>query len=701
MKRSLLVCFFLLQPVLFSSYSFAAAPQAEWLILLYQDADDQTLERDIFIDFNEAELVGSSADVHIVSQIDRFKGGFDGDGDWTSTRRYYLKADNDLNKVSSPLIADLGERDMGNAASLVEFAVWAISNYPAKKVALIMSDHGEGWPGGWHDPDPAHSKIWLNELDQALGQIRKQSGIEKLELLGFDACLMGHLEVFAAIAPHARFGVASQELEPGIGWAYTPFLSQLQQNPGQDGAVLGKAIVDSYIVGDARIVDDRARRAFVRDLTGQNLDLPVEEIVAHQMQKGSLSAVRLERMEDVLAKGDAFIDAIAAVNPAQIAAARAYSQSFFSVFGKDLPPSYIDLGHFAALSAQQTGHPEVRRRSAALLDTIASSLVAEKHGPGLPGATGISIYFPNSALFASDGVPGFPTYVKVSDRFARMSKWDDFLLSFYTDATYQASTKPQKPPAAKPKPEPVVAQVPGKAELDILPIDFEEDPSGQTAGTLITDIAGDNIAFIYSFVGYYDAASNAVLTVDMDFVEGDQTENVNGVFFPVFDRNSQGSVEIDYQWQPLLYTMHDGKDAAFVLLEPEEYGASAEQAVYSVSGLYRFADTGEQRNAQIYFDSEGSMLGVLGYQQNQGVGAPREIYPLQGDQFTVLEEWMQLSPDSNDVAYFDVEGKTLTFGDRWFYIEEVEAPPGEYDVGFIVEDFDGNAYEEYTTIVLD
>lgn len=39
----------------------AAAPgDREWLIMLYQNADDPVLEGDIFTDLNKAEWVGSS-----------------------------------------------------------------------------------------------------------------------------------------------------------------------------------------------------------------------------------------------------------------------------------------------------------------------------------------------------------------------------------------------------------------------------------------------------------------------------------------------------------------------------------------------------------------------------------------------------------------------------------------------------------------
>ena len=82
--------------------------EAEWLIMLYVDADDNILERDMMVDLNEVERVGSSDQVHIVAQVDRYKGAFSGMGNWTSTKRFYITKDDDLGKLSSPELADLG-----------------------------------------------------------------------------------------------------------------------------------------------------------------------------------------------------------------------------------------------------------------------------------------------------------------------------------------------------------------------------------------------------------------------------------------------------------------------------------------------------------------------------------------------------------------------------------------------------------------
>ena len=134
----------------------SAAPAASgqtWTVMLYQDADDKILEQDIYVDLNEAERVGSSDRVNIVAQMDRFKGGYKGDGNWTGAGRFYVTQDDDLSRVQSQVLADLGEIDMSDPRTLVDFVTWAMKAYPADKYALILSDHGMGWPGGWSDAD--------------------------------------------------------------------------------------------------------------------------------------------------------------------------------------------------------------------------------------------------------------------------------------------------------------------------------------------------------------------------------------------------------------------------------------------------------------------------------------------------------------------------------------------------------------------
>ena len=123
----------------------------EWTVIVYSAADDEVLEENMWFDINEMEVVGSNSQLNIVVQIDRYASGFAGDGDWSDTRRYLITQDSDLNSITSPIVQSLGELDTGDPQTLIDFVTWAVQNYPAKKYALVLSDHGGGWTGGFSD----------------------------------------------------------------------------------------------------------------------------------------------------------------------------------------------------------------------------------------------------------------------------------------------------------------------------------------------------------------------------------------------------------------------------------------------------------------------------------------------------------------------------------------------------------------------
>ena len=172
----------------------------EWTILVYADADDDVLEQDIWFDVNEMELVGSTPQMNIVVQLDRAEGSFDGDGNWTETRRLYVTNDSDLTTITSPIVENIGEVDMGNPQTLVDFLSWGIQKYPAKKYAVILSDHGAGWTIGWTD-QASNSGMKMSQITEAIRQVQSNMGDRKFEVIGFDACLMAMVEVYGQIYP--------------------------------------------------------------------------------------------------------------------------------------------------------------------------------------------------------------------------------------------------------------------------------------------------------------------------------------------------------------------------------------------------------------------------------------------------------------------------------------------------------------------
>jgi len=655
-----------------------------WLVMLFQGADDNVLEKDIYIDLNEAEMAGSSEDVMIVAQIDRYSGGYSGDGNWTETRRFIVQKDNNLDRLGSQQVGSLGELNMASGQTLVDFATWAIATYPADRYALIMSDHGMGWPGGWTDATPVGSwdagipladaigdMIYLHELDAALGQIRAQTGIDKLDVVGLDACLMAQLEVFTAMAPHARYAVASEETEPALGWAYSGFLQALQGNPGMDGAQLSRAIVETYIDDDLLIGSSREREQMSRDMTLTAVDLSA--VAPLNTSLNQLAYVFQDASQQV------------------IAGARTYTRSYTSVFGSSVPPSFVDLGNLVQIIKQDNAGTAVNDAVNNVLAAINQAVVAEKHGPQQEGSTGIAIYFPNSELYKSP-VTGAQSYTAIAQRFADESLWDDFLAFHYTGRQFQLSdAMPVVPPAGS-----VDAPAPGVFVVSAL------QASGSTASwdrpvTLSADITGENIGYIYLFAGYLDEQANSLFVADQDYIESPDTRIADGVYYPDW---GQGDFTLEFSWEPIVFAIDDGVNTAVALFKPESYGSSAEEALYSVDGVYTFAAGGEQIYARLYF-SDSKLQKVVGFSGSNTAGAPREINPAQSDQFTVTETWLDLDSAGNVINTATQPGDTITFGSQPMTWEVLDGAQGAYMVGFVVEDLDGNREQSLIKITVE
>lgn len=682
-----------------------------WLIMNYQDADDRILEQDIFIDLNEMERIGSTEDVRIVTQIDRFRGGYSGDGDWHSTRRYLIIQDDDLNSLGSELVEDLGEVNMASGDSLVDFVTWAVSTYPSDRYVLILSDHGMGWPGGWSDPEPGgrdrgsapliqqlpDDSIYLSELDDALAEIQAQTGIEKLDLIGMDACLMSQLEIYSMLEPYAHYAVASEETEPGLGWAYSAFLSLLVYDPSISTADLATNIVETYIDQDERIVDEQARLDFLRQNTSSGgffgpSRISAEQIVDQLEKNITLTAVDLNALPDLIASFNDFTYAMQNIDQSLVASARNYAQSYTSIFGNQVPPSYIDLGHFVQLVAKQTNDSQVRNTANAVLNSLGDAIVAERHGKSKPGSTGIAIYFPNSTLYRSP-YTGMQSYTALADRFARTTLWDDFLVYHYNDRSFAADAfEPVVPSTSG------ITRAPGSGNIALSEIDASANSVAPgEAVRLSVDISGDQIGYVYFFTGLYDSSTNSILIADTDYLESSQTAEQSGVYYPVWPQSQE--FRMNFEWEPTLFSISDGTQSTVVLFNPMAYGADADAAVYAVDGVYTFADTGDQRRARMYFQ-DGKLFQVFGFQGSDTAGAPYEISTSIGDSFTILQRWMELN-GSGQVENIVLEpdyDTTLTFGPDPFVWEQVYAPAGSYLVGFLVSDMDGNVVERYTQI---
>ena len=133
--------------------------------------------------------------------------------------------------------------NMGDGETLASFLRYCREKRPADRYALILWDHGGGpLEGVCWDENNGTDHLTMDELTGAL----RDGLTEKLEWIGFDACLMGSLEVAGAMAPYANYMIASQEMEPPFGWNYG-FLAKL--DPAAGGADAGRQIVDAFFDG--------------------------------------------------------------------------------------------------------------------------------------------------------------------------------------------------------------------------------------------------------------------------------------------------------------------------------------------------------------------------------------------------------------------------------------------------------------------
>lgn len=154
-----------------------------------------------------------------------------------SETSYYRVSDNDLSKVQQN-----SAQNMANSSTLSDFINWGVSNYPADRYSLFLWDHGGGPINGYGHDELANDMMSLPDIITAISDSPFNKS-NKLELFGFDACLMGSAEVAWAFKDYAHYYIASQETEPGHGWDYE-FLTKVPYC--KNGGDMGKVIVDSY-----------------------------------------------------------------------------------------------------------------------------------------------------------------------------------------------------------------------------------------------------------------------------------------------------------------------------------------------------------------------------------------------------------------------------------------------------------------------
>ena len=246
------------------------------------------------------------------------------------------------------------ELDTGSKDSFRTFLASAVNNSSAiyNNKVLILSGHGGGIMGGTNPDGPDHDDapasgytISSAQLTEALSSL--PSGF-RYDLVGFDECLMGSVEVAYKLKPVAKYLVASQESIAGNGWDYYTSLSGLQQ--GTAAPVLGKRFVDAFRAGYG--------------------DTPIIG------ESNTLALTDLGQMDTVVQKISTFVTSVIAEKSPQFWSAIAKSLLSGTYYGGDDFGYYQDLAGFVArVALLSKASSQTKSAANALLDALGKAVL--------------------------------------------------------------------------------------------------------------------------------------------------------------------------------------------------------------------------------------------------------------------------------------------------------------------------------------
>jgi hypothetical protein len=404
-----------------------------WTVMVWM-AGDNDLEEYGGNDLKEMKAVGSTDALNILVQFDRMSDD--------KTRRYFLRAGTSLD---ADVVGELGETNTGDPAVAADFFTWGIQTYPAQHHVAVLWNHGSGIdetdvykraaarglsvrrkaPRSATEIPRSHVRAMVTkryrrslfattvdsalasraiayddtsrdfldnvELKRVLTQVKRRTR-RKLDLVGFDACLMNMVEVAYQLKDSAAVMVGSEETEPGDGWPYDRVLADLAAKPAMTPQQLGGVIVQRY-----------AESYRTDAVTQSALDLRQCRVVAKAVDglgRALVTAIKAPAEYGAVSK---------ALNATQ----RYEIRDFFDLY--DLCANLKRLSRAAAVKAA----------AQAVMDAMAGTgggfVLAEKHkGSALARSHGVSIYFPRG-----DASVAYPRL-----DFAKATHWDDFIAAY-------------------------------------------------------------------------------------------------------------------------------------------------------------------------------------------------------------------------------------------------------------------------------
>ena len=479
---------------------------------------------------------------------------------------------------------NMGKLNMTSASTLTSFIKFCAQNYPADRYMLIFWDHGGGSLSGYGYDQYYSGSMTLDQINKALND-----GGVKFDFIGFDACLMGTLETSVVIEKYADYLIASEETEPGCGWYYTNWLTQLCQNPSVNTVELAKTIIDDF--------NDVCAKNNAGDTT-------------------TLSIVDLAEFAGTVPDAfSAFSREVSQMLNSSEYQTVANARSGAREFGQSAGIDHIDLIHFASkLNTAQAKN---------LISVLQSVIKYNRTSRSMTNSYGMSIYFPYRSFKSVNSAVSLYNAIGVSSDYSAAIK------SFASMAAGgQIATGSTSSPM-----DSLFGSLGGSSgsSSDILGALLGGGGSSSGAGDLLSAILGgrslgdpENEWFesdrVLQSLDYYDA--HAIYADDMHIMEKDggwvlnfpdekwelvETIQLNAFLDDgegyidlgmdnVFDFDNDGMLKIDFDgtWMAL-----DGQVVPYYFMYENHDGDS-----YSITGRVPALLNGERVEVIIVFDNE-------------------------------------------------------------------------------------------------
>ncbi|KAL3928668.1 MAG: hypothetical protein SGBAC_012550 [Bacillariaceae sp.] len=314
---------------------------------------------------------------------------YDGQGNPLSSEKpdgsFYYFYDHTLQKLI--VDSDLGELNSDVSQTVYDFATRALGDCKAAgstEYFIAFSSHGSGFEGFGGDENTARRRLGdvqtNTDIMSALRSALDDNGIDKFDVIGFDACLMmayGALDDYKSLS---KYFIASEEVEPGHGWSYSGLTAQ----PALETA---QSIVTS----------------FINDMQGEEHQTPktlaIVDMTKYETFSSAWNSVSKE-IKDLMGSNDAEV-AIA------FSRARATVYSFASSYDEDNAKDKAAVDMFGLITGfERLCRPSSDSNLSTLLTTVktayADMFVDRQTGPNTPTSlTGMHVFFPSRARYSS------------------------------------------------------------------------------------------------------------------------------------------------------------------------------------------------------------------------------------------------------------------------------------------------------------